>query len=170
MKKILIFLLICLSLCLFAGCGGSQADPAQEQGPEIADPLDEADPAGAIEKIYADIDMKGLSDATADDLAEQFSIDTSLVGDFYVRYSSGRYGVADVFILQPINSDSTPQIREELEQVKLNRIREFEHYDIYNSYEIAQDAQIFEQGGYVIMLMLENMDDARAVIDHYIPR
>ena len=50
-----------------------------------------------------------------------------------------------------------------------DRIREFENYDVYNSSAIAQGALIFERGGYVVMLMLEDNNSARAIIEKYIP-
>ena len=90
-----------------------------------------------------------------------------------VWYTSGLYGIADVFILQP-PSDSDAQdlaiLREQLEQVRLNISREVENYDIYNAYQIVQEAPVFEQGGYLIMLMVEDTDAARQIIDQYIPK
>ena len=49
------------------------------------------------------------------------------------------------------------------------RIREFTDYDIYNSTEISENALIFNQGGYIIMLMLEDNQAARTIIEEYIP-
>ena len=54
--------------------------------------------------------------------------------------------------------------------MKLNRAKEFENYDVYDAHQIAQDAVIYEQGGYLIMLMLADTDAARDVIDQYIPK
>ena len=52
---------------------------------------------------------------------------------------------------------------------KDDRIREFVNYDVYNSSAIAENAVIFERGGYVVMLMLEDNDSARRIIERYIP-
>ena len=68
---------------------------------------------------------------------------------------------------------STMQITKAMELVassKLNRAKEFENYDVYDAHQIAQDAVIYEQGGYLIMLMLADTDAARDVIDQYIPK
>ena len=161
-------LLASLSL---AACGGNQpvADSGMtvmQTGPVVSEP----DPEAAIEKIYETVTIDGLSDASEEDLTDKFFIDTSLLDEFYVRYSSGRFGVADVFILKPSSPDDAPKVREMLESVKLSRIKEFENYDVYDSYQIAQDAQIFEQGGYIIMLTLADTEGARSIIDQYIPR
>lgn len=52
----------------------------------------------------------------------------------------------------------------------MSRVKEFENFDIYNSYRIAQDAVIFEQGEYVVMLMLDDTETARAVINRHLPQ
>ena len=44
-----------------------------------------------------------------------------------------------------------------------------DRYDVYNSASIAENALIFERGGYVVMLMLEDNDSARSIIEKYIP-
>lgn len=46
---------------------------------------------------------------------------------------------------------------------------EFVNYDVYNSSAIAENAVIFERGGYVVMLMLEDNDSARRIVERYIP-
>ena len=92
---------------------------------------------------------------------------------YTVWYTSGLYGIADVFILKPLPGAGEQELailREQLEQVKLNLSREVENYDIYNAYQIVQEAPIFEQGGYLIMLMVEDTDAARRAIDQYIPK
>lgn len=86
-----------------------------------------------------------------------------------MKYASGRYGVADVFLLKPY-PEYRADVRESLEQVKVSRVKEFENFDIYNSYRIAQDAVIFEQGEYVVMLMLDDTETARAVINRHLPQ
>lgn len=169
MKRILA--LFCAAfLCLSAA--GCRQDRRQEgpADPASAGPLVEtADPETAIEKIYEAVDVRGVSDAGNDDLEDKFFIDTSLLDSYWVRFSSGDFGLADVFILKP-SEGGEPKVRDMLEQVKLNRAKEFENYDVYDARRIAQDAVIYEQGGYLIMLMLEDTDAARAVIDQYIPK
>ena len=90
------------------------------------------------------------------------------VEEYYVRYSSGRYGLADVFILRPFHNDYD-SVRESLETVKLDRIRKTEDYDILGSHRIAQEAQIYQYGSYLIMLMLEDNTAAAEIIQRYIP-
>lgn len=168
MKRLAIIFLAALMCWIGSGCGNNN-EPAQAQVSGAPETPTIADPAQAIEEIYETIEIEGIEAMTDEVLADKFFIDLQYVDRYYARYSTGRFGVADVFILRP-KRDMTMKVREALEQVKLNRIREFENYDIYNAYQIAQDAQVFEQGGYVILLMVEDMEGARAIIDRCIPK
>ena len=58
-----------------------------------------------------------------------------------------------------------------LENRKDDRINEFRNYDVYDSYDIAMGAEIYEAGELVIMLMLSEDDKAAAkeIIDYYLP-
>lgn len=131
-------------------------------------PVDEPDPKTALEEIYRNIDVRGVGQAPKSVMENKFFFNVEDLDEYYVRYASGRFGVADVFILKPVEG-KTPKVRETLEQVKINRIKEFENYDVYDSLRIANNAEIFEQGDYLIMLMVDDMDAARKIIDHYIP-
>lgn len=172
MKK---FCALLLAAMLLSACGNP---PEQVEVTTITtasavalDPLvTEADPKTAVKKIYESVKVEDISEADARDLSRRFSIDTTLVDDFAARYASGKYGIANVFILKPKTDEDASKLRDQLEQIKLSLVRECEHYDIYNSHQIAQDAQIFEQGGYLILLMLADNDAARNVIDLYIPK
>lgn len=99
---------------------------------------------------------------------ESLGFDLWNIEDYYARYSSGRYGLADVFIIKPYASDYE-SVRECLETVKRDRIRKTEDYDILGSYRIAQDTQIYQYGAYLIMLMLEDTATAADIIQRYIP-
>lgn len=160
-------------MLLLSGCGEATPEtPALPQDvfrPVITD-IEQIDIPQTIDEIYKTVTVKELTDADDQTLEEKFFIQTELLNDYYVRYSSGRYGLADVFFLKPASDDEIPQVREMLEKVKLNRAKEFEDYDIYNAHQIALDGQIFEQGGFVILLMLEDLDAARDIIDRYIPQ
>ena len=115
-----------------------------------------------------DIDMKEI---TADDdtlMEETLNFDLWEIEEYYVQYSSGRYGIADVYIIKPYSEDYD-SVRENLEQIKANRIQETESYDVLDSHKIAQNAQIFQYGSYLIMLMLEDNEAAASIIEKYIP-
>ena len=177
MKLRLLAFGLALSVCMSA-CGSNT--PQTGINPDdivISSTVEVADPEAALDKIYETVDIMDVSEASDRDLRDQFYLDTDLLAEYYVRFASGRFGVADVFILKPqegLDAEETQQIqaqvREQLEQVKINREKQFENYDIYNAYQIAQEAPIYGQGGYLVMLMLEDTDHAREIIDQYIPK
>ncbi len=148
--------------------GSSEISTSSDIPESSLPPVDEPDPKAAVEEIYRDIDVRGVRQAPKSVMENKFFFNLDDLDEYYVRYASGRFGVADVFILKPAEG-KTPTVRETLEQVKINRIKEFENYDVYDSLRIANDAEIFEQGDYLIMLMVGDMNAARKIIDHYIP-
>ena len=60
---------------------------------------------------------------------------------------------------------------ESLERRKDDRINEFSNYDVYESYSIAMNADIYQTGELVVMLMIndEAKSEARTLIDSYLP-
>lgn len=63
--------------------------------------METAEPETAIEKIYENVTVRGLTDASDDDLTDKFFLDVSMLDSYWVRFSSGDFGLADVFILKP---------------------------------------------------------------------
>ena len=45
----------------------------------------------------------------------------------------------------------------------------FQNYDIYNAYSIAENGTIYQRGDYTILLMIDNEEQVREIIDSYIP-
>ena len=44
-----------------------------------------------------------------------------------------------------------------------------EEYDVLGSHRIAEEAQIYQYGSYLIMLMLEDNSAAAEIVQRYIP-
>ena len=175
MKKLLALVCAAAVALGLPGCGQkAESTPTSSLHQDAVLPLvDQADPEQAMEAIYAEVEIRDVQQADDQILLEKFFIDPSQLESYTVWYTSGLYGIADVFILKPLPGAGEQELailREQLEQVKLNLSREVENYDIYNASQIVQEAPIFEQGGYLIMLMVEDTDAARRVIDQYIPK
>lgn len=170
------YCILLAAFLLLAGCqkqetAGQAVTTVTNAGAVAVNPMvTVADPVTAIEKIYEKVEIEDITEADARDLSRIFSIDTGLLESSFVRYTSGKFGLADTFILKPKDPADIPKLREQLEQVKLSIAKECEHFDIYNSYDIAQNGQIFEQGGYLILLMMDEAIGARPTIDLYIPK
>ncbi len=172
MKFRLVTLAFCVALLgtslMAHGCVGYNLQPKETAAPAPTKMATEADPQAALEEIYYDVQIMGVQEATSDILDERFRIASELYTSADVRVADGRYGVADVFILKPA-AGKEDELKEALEQVKLARIMEFKNYDIYNSLQLAEDGQIFTRGDYLVLIMIENPDQVREVIERHIP-
>lgn len=169
MKKLAALCCFFAFCAVLSGCSQTASETVQQPNEITVSASETPEPQKAIDEIYQNADTMGLYTGSDTILEDKFYIDPGLLEEYYVKYSNGRFGVADVFILKP-KEDQLLQVRELLEQVKLSRVKEFENYDIHNSYQIAQDAEIFEQGDYLVMLMLEDNESARDIIDKYLPK
>lgn len=47
-----------------------------------------------LDAIYFDVSIMGVQDATAEQLASDFGVDTSCLSAVYGRYTDGRFGIA----------------------------------------------------------------------------
>lgn len=169
MKRI-ISLFCILTACLSLAACGENSTQARANTEDVAsaDSPQQANPSKALEEIYTAIDIRDVSKGTKEILNDKFFIAPDLVEEAHFNYTSGRFGVSDVFILKPAK-DQMSQVKELLQQVKAIRVKEFSNYDIYNSKTIAEEALVYEQGEYVILLMLEDTDTAKEIINKYIP-
>ena len=129
----------------------------------------DGDPAQALVDIYFNVDMLGLQDATKENLEEDLDLDPTLYSDVYGKYTDGRFGIADVLIIQPWPGQEDA-VREALEQVKLDRMDFFRNFDVYNAYQLAADGVIFQRGNYYILMMIDNSDQVRSILEQYLPR
>lgn len=152
-----------LALGLTACSGG---EPLETGGSSSALPK-RADPQSAIEAIYKENTV--LKVAPADDaLMEKLGFDLSDIYSYNVMYSEGSFGLADTYIIRPY-ADRMDAVRELLHDVKFNRTKEFERYDILDAYNIAQNGMIYQQGDFAILLMLEDNEAAADLINEFIP-
>lgn len=172
-------LLLAVGLCLqLSGCEALDTTlPAEEETAqsEEQDTL-AVDPQGAVDQIYATLGRRiGLVEPTAEQLQSVVGLDPDDYTSAYVRYVETDFGADDVYIVLPKEGEDEngnshrENIIAQLRERKDARVREFANYDVYNSASIAENAVIFERGGYVVMLMLEDNDAARSIVERYIP-
>lgn len=165
---------ICLLLCsffvlTFTACEAKKApEPSSIEIESLFD--EDAENITIIDifdKIYEDSKVEGIKQAKDDEMEDIFGFDISIIDEYYVRYSSKNYGLADVFVIKT-SEDNEQQVFETLTKIKDDRVQEFENYIIYDSLNIAKNAEIYTKGDYVIMLMIENQDDAKKLIDSFL--
>ena len=176
LAALLLAVLTCMGM--LTGCEALDTSlPSEEEEQEsIETRVAQANPKKALEVIYSQLGKRtGLIEPTEEQLASEVGLDMDTVQQAYVRYVDGNFGADDVYIVLPKDGEDEngksyrEQVLSALRERRDDRIREFENYDVYNSSAIAQGALIFERGGYVVMLMLEDNNSARAIIEKYIP-
>ena len=165
MKQWTAVFLVIACILTFTGC---TANPGEASSQTSDSQSQEAHPEEAIAKIYENIEMRGLVDAQDEDVTDRFLMNMENIESYNIRYSLGRFGVADTYIIKPVEGKET-DVWDDLAQVKNARIEEFESYDILNSFEISKAAEIYTRGDYVIMVMHEDNEAVKKIIEEYIP-
>lgn len=169
--KYLIPLLLAL-LLMFTVTACSSAEAAESSSEELSaeeNVITEADPQAAIDEIYANFERtNGLLNATYQELEDVMGFDLDTIEEFYIRYMETDYGASDVYIIKP-KSGQEETVRQAMKDWQEARVRTFIGYDIYNSTSISENALIFQRGDYLVMLMLEDNESARAIVEKYIP-
>lgn len=179
-RTIASLLVAVVAVCSLTGCEALDTTlPDEEDVQEALDNRTEqttVDPKKALEQIYATLGSRiGLVDPTPEQLETVVGLDPDDYTSAYVRYVETDFGADDVYIVLPKEGEDEngvshrENILSQLRERKDARIREFANFDVYNSETIAENAIIFERGGYVVMLMLEDNDAARSIVEQYIP-
>jgi len=169
MRLFYIYAAIILIL-LFPASGCRQNDTASgvpEQA-NIRETVTVAKPQDAVDKIYSSLDGYKANPVTALQIEELLSIGERDIDAFYGKISDPTGGLSDVLIIEP-KSDRRGDVQLALSKYKEKRMAQFENYDILDAYPISQNAVIYDQGDYIIMLMLADNDAARRIVDEHIP-
>lgn len=165
-EAISLFLIIIL---VFTGCGRrTQPTSATVGGSQVKEAVTVAKPQDAVVAIYESLSSYKAETLRFIDLRETIGINASSVSEYFGKISDPNEGLADVLILLPKDQERE-NVSLALSKYKEKRMASFENYDILDAYSISQNAVIYEQGGYIIMLMLLDNDAARKIIDEYIP-
>jgi len=128
-----------------------------------------ADPQGAADAIYETLTGRSVEKLDSQGLQNVLNISVLDTKSYLVYYSNPLNGLCDLAIIEP-EDDKRDDIRKALFAYKESRMEEFRNYDILDSFEIAENAEIYEQDEYLILLMLPNNDAAQEIIDEKIPQ
>lgn len=170
MKRLIAMLLALVLALTLCACGtAEESKDSETEAAEHKTVRTVADPEGALKEIYSQVERKtGLVDADDAVVSDVMGFDLQVIDEYYIRYMETDYGASDVYIIKPTEGEEET-VREDLKNWQESRIRAFSGYDIYNSTAISENAMIFRRGDYLVMLMLEDNDTARSIIDEYIP-
>ena len=170
-KKLLAAMLV--FLLLLGGCAAQDDGPETEVKSDID--YDALDLSALADEIYKNIEISDLTrnsvakitDKTT--LKEQFYLDFDKIESYEVRAAEGNFGVADLMLLH-VKADCAADVMAAIENRKDNRINEFSRYDVYDSYEIALGAEIYQDGELVVMLMFseDGKTAAKNTIDKFL--
>lgn len=167
-RKILSIILV--MILAMTGC-------AEEELPDdIIISYDTLDLSALADEIYEQAEMSPLTRESVSNvtdetvLAEQYYLDLNDVVAYEIRSAEGKYGVADVALIR-VRTGCADEVMSALENRKDDRINEFSNYDVYDSYAIAMEADIYQEGELVIMIMLdsESKTGAMEIIDRLVP-
>ena len=154
--------LLMAAVLVFGGCKKQEEGPSEDNPTDFS--YDMLDISTIADEIY---DLATLGELTAASvqrvtdettLSEQYYLNLDDVIAMDVRSAEGKYGVADVAIIR-VKEGKGDGVIDSLERRKDDRINEFSNYDVYDSYAIAMNADIYQTGELVVMLMLD--DDAK---------
>ncbi len=176
MKKRIFVLFLAFALVLICLCGCSGEDETETEINPDEFSYDMLDLSIVMNEIYkkleiTDLVKKSLVKVTDETfIEEQYYLDLNNVISYEIRYADGRYGAADVAIIR-VKEGKAGEVMSSLENRKDDRINEFRNYDVYDSYSSAMNAEIYQEGELVIMLMLSEDDkiSAKETINYYLP-
>ena len=167
MRKIILLLLAAFMAATLFGCGQTKTEAVSTIVPMRAT-VEIADPQNAAQSIYAQLENRKITKLSDEQLEEQLRISPDDVEEYLAYLSDPNSGLANLVILLP-KADKRDALRTALQLYQSRCMEEYRSYDILSSYSIAQGAQVFDQGDYLILLMMPNNDDAREIIDQYMP-
>jgi hypothetical protein len=168
----LFLIFACIILVILFALQGFQPQyqlPTSDQTEEDALYNEGDGPEQALAEIYFDVEIMGVQEATSEKLESEFGLDPSIWLSVHGRYTDGRFGIADVFIIRP-RPGHEDDVREALETIKLSRMNLFRNFDVYDSYSIAENGTIYRRGDYYVLLMIADEERAAEIIANYIPR
>ena len=166
-------LLVAFALA-FCGCSKQEENHIEDNPTDFS--YDMLAISTIVDEIYSIAELGDLTAASVEKvtdettLSEQYYLDLDNVTAMGIRSANGKYGVADVAVIR-VAKGKGDEVMESLERRKDDRINEFSNYDVYDSYAIAMNADIYQTGELVVMLMLddETKTAARALIESYLP-
>jgi len=173
MAKQFVALAIALAgLVALTACGGDKAASAPAEL-TIREAVEVADPQAAIDAIYDTLEGSVVKELGAQGLIDELQLQPSQLEAYYIFVSDANYGLCDIILLE-VPEGTTEEGREVFRKALFSyqdkRMAEFKNFDIWDSSLIAQNAAVFDQGNFVIMLMLPDNEAAQELIDQYIPR
>ncbi len=156
-------------LLLLQGFSPKYHFPQIESETTVEETVTSAAPDEIIKEVYYTIEIAGIEEATPERLELDFGISPDTYRNVWGRYSDGRFGVADLIIMQAYTGGEE-EVMSALQSIKSTRISTFQNYDVFNSLEISSDGVVLESGEYFILIMMENQDEVAKIVEDFLPK
>lgn len=168
-KQIAVFLAGLCLLMMLTGCGSGEdagtADLAEQKSLDVQVPITCLE--DIITEIYKDVEIKDYVEITTENMKEILKINPDDLEDFAIKRSSGKYGLADVYILKP-KQGKEETVKAALTDILQARQLEFRHYDVYNSLSTAENGKVYDRDGYLVLLMIEDQQQVERSVNKYL--
>ena len=168
MRKLIIVVMSLLVVVLFIFQGFQQSYPLPQPEANMLGSSSGQSINDALNDIYYDVSIMGIQEATEESLAKDFGLDSSIFSEVYGRYTDGRFGIADVYIVRAAAGQEAAA-REALITIRTARTSLFKNYNIYGASSLAEGGTIYSRGEYLILLMIDQSENVRATLNDYIP-
>lgn len=169
---------LALSIIL-TGCSGKKQTDIEKNTmealyvAELKEAPIQANPDNAAAAVYTAIEKEQGTCEPVELSRSEFTDITGISEDEameVVAFSSSPKDIlSDVFIVKPYPS-LREDVRDKLFDYKENKMREYENFDILDAYSIAKNSIVYDQGEYLVMLMLTDNEIAQQQVDMYIPQ
>lgn len=175
--RLSIILAVTLALVGFSGCTNAESAQKVEMEAMMTESVKEApveaSPQQAVVAVIKEIEQRDGGCSAKEMSDAEFTAATDITNEEYIEFvaysSEAQEGLSNIFIVKPY-----PSLREDVRAKLLGyrevRMREFENFDILDSYSISKNAVVYDQGEYLVMLMVKDNGSAQAQIDKYIPQ
>lgn len=168
MRKLIIVVMSLLVVVLFIFQGFQQSYPLPQPEANMLGSSSGQSINDALNDIYYNVSIMGIQEATEESLAKDFGLDSSIFSEVYGRYTDGRFGIADVYIVRAAAGQEAAA-REALITIRTARTSLFKNYNIYGASSLAEGGTIYSRGEYLILLMIDQSENVRATLNDYIP-
>ncbi len=174
------FTVLFLAFCLAAGavgCGdassGSSSSPSSSSLSESSSSspaqVSDEDLTSLMDEIYTHYeDVMGVVDVESDAVHDILGLTEDMYEQLAARQSLARFNIGDVVIVRPAQGQ-TDAVKDALEAYRKSKEDLFQNYNVGGDYEKAQNAEIYERGGYVILVMFADNQPAKDAISAVIP-
>ncbi len=109
-KKFLLIFILTISI-IFTGCNSEKQHNDKYNDISKSSISNVNDPKKALDEIYKNVNIKGVEDGDKKFITDILNIDKSYFKKYYIKKTDGKFGVADIYIIEPTQGNSDKIIK-----------------------------------------------------------